>query len=84
VRLAHLPPLVEPACGLDSRAVSMNITTPPTREREQKFAANCLQSRVVSMGRCNTGLEFTCRSFKAQSFSRALIEAQGYLVEVGL
>jgi hypothetical protein len=36
------------------------------------------------MGRCNTGLEFTCRSFKAQSFSRALIEAQGYLVEVGL
>ena len=36
------------------------------------------------MGRCNTGLEFTCRSFKAQSFSRALIEAQGYLVEIGL
>jgi eukaryotic-like serine/threonine-protein kinase len=39
---------------------------------------------AVSMGRCNTGLEFTCRSFKTQSFSRALIEAQGYLVEVGL
>jgi hypothetical protein len=36
------------------------------------------------MVRCNTGLEFTCGSFKAQSFSWALIEAQGYLVEVGL
>jgi len=36
------------------------------------------------MGRCNTGLEFTSGSFKAQSFSGALIEAQGYLVEVGL
>ena len=36
------------------------------------------------MGRCNTGLEFTGGSFKAQGFSRALIEAQGYLVEIGL
>jgi hypothetical protein len=39
---------------------------------------------AVSTGRCNTGLEFTSRSFKVQSLSRALIEAQGYLVEVGL
>jgi len=29
-------------------------------------------------------LEFTRRGFKAQGFSRALIEAQGYLVEMGL
>ena len=36
------------------------------------------------MGRCNTGLKFTCRSFKAESFSWALVEAQGYLVEIGL
>jgi hypothetical protein len=48
-------------------------------------AVFCFPIRAaVSMGRCKTGLEFTCRSFKAQSFSRALIEAQGYLVEVGL
>jgi hypothetical protein len=30
------------------------------------------------MGRCNTCLEFTGRSFKAQSFSWTLIEAQRY------
>ena len=37
-----------------------------------------------STGRCNTGLQFTGRRFKAQSLSRALIEAQSYLVEIGL
>src|ERR1700736_5767338 len=36
------------------------------------------------MDRCNTCLEFTGRSFKAQSFSWTLIEAQRYLVEIGL
>ena len=39
---------------------------------------------AVSTGRCNTGLEFTRWSFEVQSFSWALIEAQGYFVEVGL
>jgi hypothetical protein len=39
---------------------------------------------AVSTGRCNTGLESTSWSFKSQSFSRALIEAQGYFVEVCL
>ena len=39
---------------------------------------------AVSTGRCNTGLEFTRRGFKAQSFSRALIQAQRYFVEFGL
>jgi hypothetical protein len=43
-----------------------------------------LQSRAGSTGRCNTGLQFTRRRFKAQGFSRALIEAQSYLVEIGL
>src|SRR5258707_13854040 len=42
------------------------------------------QSLAVSMDRCNTCLEFTGRSFKAQSFSWTLIEAQRYLVEIGL
>ena len=42
------------------------------------------QTRAVSMDRCNTCLEFTGRSFKAQSFSWTLIEAQRYLVEIGL
>jgi len=39
---------------------------------------------VVSRGRCNTGLESTLRSFKAQCFSRTLIEAQRDLVQLGL
>src|ERR1039457_729906 len=30
------------------------------------------------------GLQFTRRSFKAQGLSRALIQAQSYLVEIGL
>ena len=36
------------------------------------------------MGRCNTGLEFTSGSFKAQSFSWALIQLQSYFVEISL
>ena len=42
------------------------------------------KTRAVSTGWCNTGLEFTGRSFKAQGFSWALIQAQGYFVEIGL
>jgi hypothetical protein len=38
--------------------------------------------QAVSTGRCNTGLKFTCGSFNAQSFPRALIEAQRYFVEI--
>ena len=45
---------------------------------------NLLKTRAVSTGRCNTGLQFTRGSLKAQSFPWALIEAQGYFVEVGL
>ena len=30
-------------------------------------------NRVVSMGQCNTCLQFICRSLKSQSFSGALI-----------
>jgi hypothetical protein len=46
--------------------------------------SNFPKTRAGSTGRCNSGLEFTRRSFKAQGFSRALIEAQSYLVEIGL
>src|SRR6202023_629481 len=49
-----------------------------------KRLSDCLESQAVSMDRCNTCLEFTGRSFKAQSFSLTLIEAQRYLVEIGL
>jgi hypothetical protein len=42
------------------------------------------KTRASSTGRCNTISKFTCRSLKAQSLSRALIEAQSYLVEIGL
>ena len=48
--------------------------------RASEFPNGC----AGSTGRCNTGLKFTRRSFKAQSFARALIESQGYLVEVRL
>ena len=44
----------------------------------------CRKRPAGSTGRCNTGLEFTRRSFKAQGLSRALIEAQSYHVEIGL
>ena len=33
-------------------------------------------SRVVSRGRCNTGLQFICRGSKSQGLSRAVIETQ--------
>jgi hypothetical protein len=42
-----------------------------------------LESRAISTGGCNAGLKFTRGSFKAQSLAWALIEAQGYVVEVG-
>jgi len=47
-------------------------------------SAEFLENGAVSTGRCNTGLQFTRRSIKAQGFSRALIEAQSDLVEPGL
>jgi hypothetical protein len=37
-------------------------------------------SRVVSRGRCNTGLQFICRSLKSQRFSWPLIETQSDLI----
>ena len=42
------------------------------------------EQRAVSTGRCNTGLQFTRRRFKAQGLSRALIQAQRYLVKIDL
>src|ERR1035441_6546691 len=45
---------------------------------------NLPKTPAGSTGRCNTGLQFTRRGFKAQGLSRALIEAQSYLVEIGL
>ena len=48
------------------------------------FLTDLPESGAVSTGRCNTCVKFTSRSFKAQSLSRSLIEAQGYLVEIGL
>jgi hypothetical protein len=44
----------------------------------------CLKCPAGSAGQCNTRLQFTRRGFKAQGLSRALIEAQRYLVEIGL
>ena len=75
---------VEPALtGLDAGRLNASHGDPPA----SKFAVpgmNLLETPAGSTGRCNTGLQFTRRSFKAQGFSRALIEAQSYLVEIGL
>ena len=43
-----------------------------------------LKRGAVSTGRRNTGMEFTSRGIKVQSFSRALVELASHLVEVGL
>jgi hypothetical protein len=51
-----------------------------TSHSESALRSNLPETRAVSTGRCNTGLEFTSRSFKAQGFPWALIEAQGYFV----
>ena len=45
---------------------------------------NLPEPAAGSTGRCNIISKFTCRSLKAQSLSRALIEAQSYLVEIAL
>ena len=50
----------------------------------EAFLAYCTLKVAGSTGRCNTGLQFIRRTFKAQGLSRALIESQSYLVEIGL
>jgi hypothetical protein len=52
-------------------ALSGSIPLQPagSSELEEKLP----KTPAISTGRCNTGLEFTRRSFKAQGFSRALI-----------
>src|ERR1035437_1452398 len=55
-----------------------------TRSGVEACAALLPQTPAGSTGRCNTGLQFTGRRFKAQGLSRALIEGQSYLVEIGL
>jgi len=65
------------------------LTQPRLLEMDEKPAIrkidpNLPKSRAGSTGRCNTGLQFTRRRFKAQGLSRALIETQSYLVEIGL
>jgi hypothetical protein len=52
--------------------------------KNPNLASNCTQNGAGSTGRCNTGLQFTRGRFKAQGLSRALIEPQSYLVEIGL
>src|SRR5260370_42624740 len=64
------------------RLVGKAEVTLPTRRPE--LGVLVLENGAGSTGRCNTILKFTCRSLKAQSLSRALIEAQSYLVEIGL
>src|SRR3981189_1850120 len=76
--------------GRAATASPMNASTNRTRGflphgcRGYRLLANLPQTGAGSTGRCNTISKFTCRSLKAQSLSRALIEAQSYLVEIGL
>ena len=48
------------------------------------FLIELLENGAGSTGRCNASLQFTRPSLIAQGLSRALIEAQSYLVELGL
>jgi len=63
----------KPRMVRSARIAELNLDT--TRIPEQP---------VISMGRCNTGLESTHRSLKPQSLSRTLVEMQCHLVELGL
>jgi hypothetical protein len=49
-----------------------------------KSCVKCPVTRAGSKGRCNTCAQFTRWSLEAQSFSRALIETQRDLVQLGL
>jgi hypothetical protein len=73
---------------MDRRQTAPYSPTPDSDPRpvdpETPEPSNLPKMRAGSTGRCNTGLQFTRRGFKAQGLSRALIEAQGYLVEIGL
>jgi len=82
----RVPPLVlalnfAPPSPWGSKFVSIVVASPTLGS---EIHTQVLKSRVVSRGRCNTGLESTLRSFKAQRFARALIEAQRDLVQLGL
>ena len=50
----------------------------------EQWSLKLPKNGAVSTGRCNTGLKFTRRRLKAQGLSRALIETQRDLVEMGL
>jgi hypothetical protein len=55
------------------------------RASQRMAGVNLPRIPAVSMGQCNnTGLKFTSGGFKAQSFSRALIQLQGNFVEISL
>jgi hypothetical protein len=90
VRIPLPPPSNYPLCS-DFQELFLNVPKMCPQVRPYVAALDDSQSklpvpktRAGSTGRCNTGLQFTRRSFKAQGFSRALIEAQSYLVEIGL
>jgi multidrug efflux pump len=61
-----------------------NIAASQVIARLQKTSIRFQVFAAVSTGRCNTGLEFTSRSVRVQSLPWALIESQGYLIEICL
>ena len=64
---------------------SHSVTFLITPDGDQKpHEVTAIKSLAGSTGRCNTGLKFTRRSLKTQGLSRALIETQRDLVEMGL
>ncbi len=92
--LRHAPCPVPscPACEPNTGSVHPNLSAKAARVERGR---HCYAIKLVpgltfpvaafgSDGRRNTCLQFTRRSFKAQRFSRALIQAQRDLVEVRL
>src|ERR1700760_3353443 len=90
VRPSRIPERTSCCLWVRGRVLGISALTalvPAAKERMMLSSSQrcpCATLPASSTGRCNTGLQFTRRRFKAQGLSRALIEAQRYLVEIGL
>ena len=80
----RLTPSAQTAHNRYHSAPGLSATQSYHIDKKSGCITKFMQNGAVSTGRCNTGLKFTRGSLKAQGFSRTLIEAQSYLVEIGL
>src|SRR5271170_4670381 len=69
---------------VEESEVQRRTRTSPTSAVPALINGQCLINAAGSEGRRSTCAQFTCWSLEAQSFSRALIETQRDLVQLGL